>query len=358
MIESTEINDDNALLCSQCFRDFGLRYDAEKLGAESDKVCPHCGETKGKKLSRKILDELTYYFFVKGSVKFFEYGAAPLIQFNDTNDGDKIYSDEMDLHHDACILQNTLNIKLFYYGPRLWMCGEVEPLKDLLNESTRSKKISEIFSLYPSYESTQNDKFFRLRKNPKDPSKHSSYDSPPEERIGLSRIASKGFPALCGSPDIECCIHECRVTIEDELYLAQLEPSKILRLLNLSFIPDEKATEFESLDMAVHMLFVAGQHAYPITQQIAISAQQAGFDGIIYPSFFSRMRTGIFPFDTVYGISVRRIPEYRSLLMVNTVQNISIFGRPIADGSLKVKSINRLLLEKATYNFHFGPHSC
>ena len=48
-------------------------------------------------------------------------------------------------------------------------------------------------------------------------------------------------------------VHECRVTVEDDLYMATLTPLRDLRLLDLTAVPEEDVTEFDSLDMAVHM---------------------------------------------------------------------------------------------------------
>jgi hypothetical protein len=53
----------------------------------------------------------------------------------------------------------------------------------------------------------------------------------------------------------------------------------------------------------------AGAHSYEICRAVASSAREAGFHGIAYPSYFSLLRTGAMPFETAYGISIRRFPE-------------------------------------------------
>ena len=63
--------------------------------------------------------------------------------------------------------------------------------------------------------------------------------------------------------------------------------------------------------MAVHMLFLAGRHAYDITRHIAKAAKAAGFDGLVYPSYFSLLRIGAMPFETAYGLSQRRFEALR-----------------------------------------------
>lgn len=115
-------------------------------------------------------------------------------------------------------------------------------------------------------------------------------------------------------------------------------------------------TEFESLDMAIHMLFLAKSHSYEISRDIAKAAQVAGFDGVVYPSFFSLIRTGGHPFETSYGLSLRRYhPEREKYANAFTVKNFALFGHPLQSGLVKVKSINRLIITQVGYQGHFGP---
>jgi hypothetical protein len=120
-------------------------------------------------------------------------------------------------------------------------------------------------------------------------------------------------------------------------------------------LKEENITEFESLDMSVHMLFLAGKHSYEITRSIATTAREAGFDGIVYPSYFSLLQIGQMPFQTIYGISHRRIPQLQDYEEAKSLPNIALFGRPIAEGLVNVLCINRLILSRVEYEFHFGP---
>jgi hypothetical protein len=117
----------------------------------------------------------------------------------------------------------------------------------------------------------------------------------------------------------------------------------------------EDATEFESLDMAVHMLFLAGEHSYNITREIALEVHKAGYDGLVYPSYFSLLRTGGMPFETVYGISHRRIAQLADREKSKTIPNLALFGRPIEQGHVGVRCINKLILRRVEYDTHFGP---
>lgn len=44
------------------------------------------------------------------------------------------------------------------------------------------------------------------------------------------RLDSPGFPVMYGSQDIDLCIHECRATAEDDIYVATLKPQQDMRL--------------------------------------------------------------------------------------------------------------------------------
>jgi hypothetical protein len=236
------------------------------------------------------------------------------------------------------------------------MVGEVEPLKALREPDARAKIISRIFNEYPGRLLHTNECFYRLRKAPARPQEFGQYDSPPREFVGTGRFDSVGRPVLYGSQDIEVCLHECRVTAEDESYLATLVPTRRLRLLNLAeVLLEEHVTEFESLDMALHMLFLAGSHSYEISREIARAVHVAGFDGLVYPSYFTLLRTGEMPFATTFGISHRRLPGLRERVRRNTIANLALFGRPIEDGLVRVQCINKVILNRVEYNVHFGP---
>ena len=112
---------------------------------------------------------------------------------------------------------------------------------------------------YPSIVLTTDQIFYRIRKSISVPSEFAEYDSPPPDVVGFGRLDSKDFPVMYGSQDLQVCIHECRVAAEDETFVATLGPTRDLRLLDLTeVLPEKDVTEFESLDMAVHMVFLAG----------------------------------------------------------------------------------------------------
>lgn len=330
-----------------------MKLDAFKIGFEEDKACPNCGSESGRKLDKDLVAELAHRFFVRGTVYKTHFGAAPVVQFNE-HQATCIDVSEW-LRDDVKTLEKAIQVGFFYYGPRLWMVGEIEPLKALENAAQGDSAIHRITSEYPCRTLPAGELFYRLRKDPSAAAAFKEYDSPPSEYRGKGRLDSAGLPVMYGSQDLEVCVHECRVTVEDELFVATLAPTRDLNLLDLTELLQEDTTEFESLDIAVHMLFLAGDHAYDICREIALHVRSAGFDGIVYPSYFSLVRTGAMPFDTIYGISIRRIASLSGRAKAQVIPNVALFGRPIEDGTVTVKCINRLVLNRVTYDLQFGP---
>lgn len=306
-------------------------------------------------LSQAGLEVLAHRYFVWGSMWRARYGAAPLIQFNEHQ------STSIDiqpwLQSDVCLIERLLGVGFFHYGPRLWMLGEIEPLKALQRSRTRNSIIKRVLAEYPTRLLKPDEHFYRIRVNPIHPSDKAQYDSPPPEHAGRGRLDIKGQPVLYGSTDLEVCIHECRVTAEDDTFVATLRPTQELRLLDLSVLLREEASvsEFESLDLTVHMLFLAGRHSYRLTREIAESARKAGFDGLVYPSYFSLLRIGQMPFQTVYGISHRHIEQLHEHEQSKTIPNLALFGCPVSSGTVEVGCIDRLIISRVGYEYHFGP---
>lgn len=349
-------NDEPVLLCSDCFADEGLRIDAAKHGLEQQDACPNCKSTEGRKLTKKHIEGLAWRFFVSGTTVRCDYGAAPVIQCNEYHYGKSDISPSPWLKNDIKLIEDAAKIGFFHYGPRLWMVGEVEPLKALQDLAMRPQVVDRVLKEYPARELIEGTKFYRLRIGPNRPADPMEYDSPPATHTGNGRLCSPGFPVMYGSQDIDTCIHECRAAAEDDIYVATLKTRHDLRLLDLTHLLEEDCTEFESLDMAIHMLFLARSHSYEISRTIALAARDAGFDGVIYPSFFSLIRTGGHPFETAYGLSLRRFhPRRNQYAEAFTIQNLALFGRPLEKGIVGVECINRLILTQVGYRGHFGP---
>ncbi len=350
------IDMDSVVLCSDCFTDEGLRIDAAKHGLEQSDLCPRCNSTEGSKLTKKHVEGIAWRFFVGGTTIRLDYGAAPVIQFNEHHYGKSEISPSPWLANDIKLIEDAAKIGFFHYGPRLWMVGEVEPLKELQDPATRPQVIDRVLKEYPATTLEEGTKFYRLRVNPRNPADQSEYDSPPTGFTGSGRLCSSELPVMYGSQDIDICIHECRAAVDDDIYVATLKTKRELRLLDLTHVLKEDCTEFESLDMAIHMLFLARPHSYEISRAIALAARDADFDGLIYPSFFSLVRTGGHPFETVYGLSLRRFhSQSEKYAEASTIQNLALFNRPVEQGAVRVECINKLVLTHVGYQGYFGP---
>src|ERR1700722_3305933 len=289
------------------------------------------------------------------------FGAAPVLQFNKYHYGKGTYRAPEWIKRDVELIEEQGRVGIFHYGPRLWMVGSVEPLKALQDAARRDGIIQRVLSEYPTINYAKDGTLYRLRLNPKTPIESREYDSPPDHLVGRGRLDAPNYPVLYCAQDIEGCVHECRVTVEDELYIATLHPTRTLKLLDLTeLLLEENTTEFESLDLAVHMLFYASEHSYPISRAIAIAANANGFDGVIYPSYFSQARSGLTSTETVgYGISIRHaarhFPRLAGAAKSGVYPNVALFGRPVRDGLVDIACINRLILHKVSYDIRFGP---
>lgn len=352
--ESMEVHGELiAVACSRCFSNRGLILDAMQYGREEMGACQNCGREGGIKLGKGPLAYLAERFFVDGSFCKGEFGGAPAIQFNE-HQKTSIEVDEV-LKVDIGVFEKVLGVGFFDYGPRLWMIGEIEPLKDLLDEKKRAAIIERIVAEYPTRMVGLDETFYRVRKSPRSSIEPREYDTPPPDIVQDGRLGSEDVPVMYASPLIELCVHECRYTVEDELFVAALNPKRELRLLDLTVVLEEDVTEFESLDMAVHMLFLGGRKAYDAARSIARAARDMGFDGLVYPSYFSSHYHGERPFQTVYGITRRRFRDAKNYEQSLSAPNLALFGYPIADGMVAIDSINRLVISRVSYEFHHGP---
>lgn len=358
--ESSERKKDDPVdiaVCSLCFKDQGLRWVAEAHGFRMDTPCPRCGLPEGIKLDRKAVRLSMRAFLSLGTLSRGTYGGAPALVCN-PRQATSIELAEW-ANGDLALLSEVSGWGVVEYGPRLWMLGYIEPLEALQQVEQRNEIIDRILNEYPVRNLTAEERFYRMRLNVEHPELASEFDSPPLQYCGAGRLDSIDFPVLYGSQDLEVCIHECRTAVDDDAYVATLSPSSCdLKLLDLSHILSESVTEFESLDLAIHMLFLAKSHSYEIAREIAKHAKARGLDGLIYPSYFSLVRTGAIAFETVLGMSIR---HHRHDLGTNeyvtrqVIPNIGIFGHPVRDGRLEVKAINRVIIRKAEYLLNFGP---
>lgn len=297
-------------------------------GIDNKLKCENCGKFEGLLISKNSLDELAYKYFVEGTYYNTEYGGSPLVKYNEHQETDVDFGKY--LNGDIKIFEDFLKVGFFYYAPRLFMLGEIEPLEKLNNKNESLSVLNEIIEKFPTVKLTTKDYFYRLRTNPELSHLESEYDSPPIRYSGKGRLDDKDFNVLYGSKNIEICFHECRISLIDNIYIAKLRPKKTLKLLNLNSLISESNTEFESLGLSIHFIFRAEDHSYDICRRIAKFTFNKGFDGIIFPSYFSKVKE-------------------------ETIPNIALFGKPIRDNKVKVESIDRARINTVKYDYSFGP---
>ena len=321
-----------SIACVECFTDTGMVMEARKLAVSVPGKCPCCNSVCEFKLDLDRVHELAANYFVHGSVFYATYGGANAIQFNEYHFEKTDIDVPAWLKADMQLLEMLLGVGFFHYAPRMYRLGHTTPIQQLEDPQTRGAVIADVLSKFPVREMQPGERIFRLRKNPEYPERADMYCSPPEGCAAGGRMDSPDFPVLYGSQDIDICIHECRVTVEDQLYLGSLAVSQTLRLLDLSAQLNDDPDPFESLYISMRLLFTGSTRIYPIIRAIATAAKSAGFHGIIYPSYFSRIHHS-----------------------TDIIENIAVFGRPIREGRLKLLCSDRLRLSKVLYEYQFGP---
>lgn len=213
--------------------------EAEKIGRVDRRACPNCGKQGGAKLSQSQLEPLFIEFFWNGSFFRAEFGGAHRLVSNPHRYGEREVRFPRWLEPDARLLEDKLQVGLFHYGPPLWRIGEIEQLQNLRDPQTRRTASLDLVGRFPERVFEVGSPFFRVRKNLSqyEEQELSQYDAPPDEFLGNGRLDSGMLPVLYGSENLEICIHECRVVITDECYVATLEARRDLRLLDLTLPP-------------------------------------------------------------------------------------------------------------------------
>ena len=228
-----------AVLCSACFKEQGLRINAERFQSDpnletDEAVCQACRQSGGRKLSVDRVGLVAHSYFVRGSMVRLQFGFAPRLQINTKHDRD--FFGSPDLEHDMDLIERVVGLRPFLYGPRMWMIGAVEPLEALERVSDRPFVINRVMTEYPQCSLGRHAVFYRLRKNPVSPHLSSEYDSPPTDIAGSGRLDPSDLSVMYASEDLQVCFHECRVSAEDDLYVATMSPTRPLNLLDLSVI--------------------------------------------------------------------------------------------------------------------------
>ncbi len=253
---------------------------------------------------------------------------ASQINFNEYERGFDLFGSKY-LRKDVAILSKRFGIQCFYFGPPLWMFG-----KPYDEDGKQRWKLSDFNYLLESFfvrEINASDILFRVRLNVHSKLDHLQYCSPPDEfRKKFGRFDSKDLPIQYCAFDVETCLHESRVTVADEVFLAWLAPTQPLQLLDLTECTASPESPFEDPQIWLRALIYDSADSYSICRRLAKRIKKAGFSGFIYPSYFQQVTS-------------------------KTHKNVALFGRPIREGKVAVNGVNKVVLKDVAYDYSFGP---
>lgn len=241
------------------------------------------------------------------------------------------------------------------------------PFRSLSSNRRRLKALEIIFTNYGQLKMDSNNVIYRMRTNlttyelqadGQDPyeteaSARLQFDSPPGVEPTGGRLDPIIVPVLYAAEDINTCLFECRASPELDVMVAALRPTTTLTLFDLSRLRDSDANADPGETPA--LLTFSRSTSYEYTRMIAVEAHHRGFDGIAYPSFFSRWQLGHPPFGTTDGTDGTFRLKFAPPHNEGFAMNYAIFGRPVQEGCLEVVGINRVLLTGVSYNYQFGP---
>jgi hypothetical protein len=327
-------------LCTLCFSNFGLRYEAEQLvGISQIDLCPNCLQIGGRPLDRASAEALMHKFFVQGSVPPEAGGPAPVYEFNAHRyPGEVGFATELD--SDLRRLSDFLGVGLFHYGLPLWRIGYTEHYQALrgvdgvaIQGAERKKLWEEILHRCSIGTIGPGSHIFRIRAADTLPAAlPSQFDTPPPTLATGGRYETPELPVFYGADDIETCLHESRITLADWIALATFTPTKPLRLVDLAGNIDGSSvrTPFERVDILMMKLAFVGRKDYDLCRELAAEIHRLGFDGFYFMSYFAQAHK-------------------------KSLRNIALFGHPVLVGKLQLISVNRLRLSSVAYEYAFGP---
>ena len=320
------------IACSDCFGNDGLRHVLGRHGSASDLACPRCYSTRGRKLDLARLEAGAQEFFVQGSVA--PETLAPMFQLNALNPSPALL--DPTLAADADLLRSLAGLVVFDYGPPMWQLGYTDHYHEF-REGDPAAVADALVGIAAAVTVASGTALYRIRRNldvGPDVLDPATFDPPPATVAREpGRWDDLGVPVLYVSDDVELCLHECRVALADEIVLATLVSTRDLNLLDLpQGIGPGGPTPFE--DGALFADFMSRSRRddwLGICRAVAAAARRAGYDGLRYTSYYS------FAMEREAGL------------------NLALFGCPLAEGTLRVRSVNRVRLTSIGYRFGFGP---
>ena len=326
-----------SVFCSKCFQDHGLARTCKQLGRPVKGSCRRCGAIGGIGVAALQLDDLIYEFFVYGTYRHDIGGYTPALQVSDRRIVDDIKFRDNTLR-DWCTLGSVSGRTLFHYGPALWRFGLTshwafddsgDVVKHFLSRSGIERALGDcvvrIFDIGAL--------IYRVRLNLTDEqlTDDCQFDSPPIGRkSGFDRFDDASTSILYAGRTIDVCLHEVRLSNRDRVTLGTLEVVQSLKLLDITGDGSEAGqTPFDDPEIFFNgLVFSNTTHAE--CRQVASAIRERGYDGFLYKS-------------------------YHSPVMSSPGVNIALFGWPVMEGKLAVRSVNNVFLGKIRANYHLGP---
>jgi hypothetical protein len=329
------------LLCSDCFRDHGLKLEAMSIGRPQNQKCPNCGSVAGHALDNERLHNLQKQFFSRATApNQYRQDVAVLGVVEDAPEEHDI---GMLLRPETIadweLIRTKIGGRFWYRSPRLFYLGITSHF-GIYQSLTKDTVHDEIVPKLRFCELSTSTTIYRIRTNLSDHEKleDRQFDAPPAiRRRGFGRFDNKKLPLLYGSPNLQVCVHECRVTLVDEIFVASLKPRKSLILVDLTgnYDQPDDVSPFDDLEWFFRGLMNASQpHVYRYCRRIAQTIREmTDADGFVYNSYYTN----------IAGDSE------------GPAINYAFFGHPIAEGKIAISSINTIRLNQISYSYHLGP---
>lgn len=329
-------------ICSDCFKNYGLKKIAARLGALNNEICSNCASINGKNINQQAIRDVMEIFFREGTkTPDYQHQIFYLTESNSVKrDWDYPLTD--DVYEDLKLINKNFQLSLFAplvnqrYGwggipARFEIEMEIESNLNITETNKKSfKHIDEFIDIFPTRILPEGATLYRIRKNPSNYHNIFEYDTPPVEiaKKYPGRLHKSGPSIFYCSEDEDNCIYECKFEPTDILVMSVLKNTREIKLLDLTEA-NKLRSELRDIDLFINAIFRSNSD-YHISRTIAERADAKKFEGIYYPGFFNRYQK-------------------------ETKCNIGLFGFPIKEKTLEVQSLNRIQINKIEYKWEYGP---
>src|SRR5437870_6249302 len=191
------------MLCSDCFKNEGLRLEALKLSNKQSEKCPRCGSEKGVLLNEDQCGELLERFFVYGTTSIGTFGVSPYKLSVGNLDDIKF---DVTLNDDFETLIGVHGLGLRLRAPKTWLVGDTKhwhAFEEMIGYRRTNGKlpenaaeiVDEILQRCRRFILTKETRLYRIRRNPIASVDSRSYDSPHVTNNG-SRLSRGTIPVM------------------------------------------------------------------------------------------------------------------------------------------------------------------